>query len=138
MGEQALNFLRQHGRLLYETFAEPPTSNQGYSSGPRSGGTSPLGQPPNMFGAAPSHPSGQILPPISPQEQAFDWIPARTQSGMILAHRRPDEQLERYEWRVLALVDGQRRARDIASVLRWHPGQVVQVLQQLQKKNLIS
>lgn len=57
---------------------------------------------------------------------------------MMLAQGRPDEQLERSAWRVLALVDGQRRVRDIAAVLGWHPSEVLKRLQLLYQKQLIG
>lgn len=137
-GAQALTFLQQQGRLLYETFAEPasPQAVSAFESPPS--GPPSSGPLPNRGGAFTSPLPPAPAPPPVFQAPSLEWIPARTHRGMMLAQGRPDEQLERSAWRVLALVDGQRRVRDIAAVLGWHPSEVLKRLQLLYQKQLIG
>lgn len=136
-GQEALSYLQIQGPLLYETFAEPSPTPPQRSAWQHTRGTDALGMPQDPPAAAShSHPP-PTAPPPSSQAPPLDWTPVRTQRGVILAQSRPDEQLDRYIWRVLALVDGQRRVRDIIAMLGWHPSEVLNRLQDLYRNQLI-
>ncbi len=139
IGEQALRFLEQIGRLFYEflpgtTLPPPPPSR---ATG-RQGGTEPLVPPgaPVPERLAPPQRAEVTRSPVNPAPPAGAWRPVRTSWGD-MALRNP-QTLSRDQRRVLALIDGQRAFADLARILGFSAAALEEVLRHLRAQNLIQ
>lgn len=141
VGQQALNYLAQMGRLSYELLplptapALPPPRESAAPFSPRPTGTLGPFVPPEKSIAAqqgemPWFP-GYSRPPAAP------WRPARTQWGDVVAHNNA-QRLTRDQRRILALINGQRSVDELSRLLGCSLEALSETLALFREQNLIS
>jgi hypothetical protein len=141
VGQQALNYLAQMGRLSYEllplpmTSTLPPPREASAPFSPQSPGfVAPSGPPEKSFDAQQGEMAwspGNLHPP------AASWRPVRTRWGDVVAQNNA-QRLTRDQRRILALINGQRSVDELSRLLGSSLEALSESLALFREQNLIS
>ncbi len=140
VGEQALDFLRQIGRLSYELLPAPASPGFAPSGGearpPSYQSPAPAGFPSPRGESVPEQPGEATRFPVRPGSFAASWRPSRTNWGDAAA--RNGQLVTRDQRRALALVNGQRSVEELARLLGYTPQALFELLTTLREQQFIS
>lgn len=141
VGQQALNYLAQMGKLSYELLplpaapALPPPRESAAPFSPRPPGfigpSYPLEKPLDAQQGEMTWSSGKPRPP------AASWRPARTRWGDVVAQNNA-QRLTRDQRRILALINGQRSVDELSRLLGSPLEALSESLALFREQNLIS
>lgn len=141
VGQQALNYLAQMGRLSYELLplpaapALPPPREPAAPFSPRPTGF--LGPAVPLEKSTATQQGEMTWFPGRPRPPAASWRPARTQWGDMVAHSNA-QRLTRDQRRILALINGQRSVDELSRLLGCSFEALSESLALFREQNLIS